>query len=325
MKAILLLLAAYIAFIECSMGDVDPNFRKCRNYCYYVENCKTQRVDETNWNITLSQLVRWSCEEQCSYSCMTEITKVRISNNRPVLKYFGHWPFERYWGLEEPASVVFSILNFIPHLAYLVEIFFKSSETNTNSDRHYMFTWLQFYALSACNAWFASTLFHSHKTSTTTLYDYMSALVFLTCGLGVCVRRLLGQKASGRLVWTIAISVVSLCGCRLRAMWIGTVSFDSHMQACIALVIVTTCFWTLWIFLSGDSSPQSRRHRGLCLLCQVWLLLASALEVFDFPPFWRTFDAHSLWHAATVPLGFLWYWAFWKRDLELLPQEKKTH
>ncbi|PVU93952.1 hypothetical protein BB559_003130 [Furculomyces boomerangus] len=35
--------------------------------------------------------------------------------------------------------------------------------------------------------------------------------------------------------------------------------------------------------------------------------LAFSLEAFDFPPLWDTFDAHSLWHAATIPITFYWY------------------
>ena len=37
------------------------------------------------------------------------------------------------------------------------------------------------------------------------------------------------------------------------------------------------------------------------------------LEIFDFPPLLHHFDAHSLWHAATIPLGMLWY-EYWKAD-----------
>jgi hypothetical protein len=36
-------------------------------------------------------------------------------------------------------------------------------------------------------------------------------------------------------------------------------------------------------------------------------MLAALMEIFDFPPFFGLFDAHSLWHACTVPLGFFWY------------------
>lgn len=34
---------------------------------------------------------------------------------------------------------------------------------------------------------------------------------------------------------------------------------------------------------------------------------ATALELFDFPPWGRVIDAHSLWHLATVPIALFWY------------------
>ena len=56
--------------------------------------------------------------------------------------------------------------------------------------------------------------------------------------------------------------------------------------------------------LPPSSSRKSRRQVQKIILL---LLLASCLEVFDFPPFWRALDAHSLWHAATIPLARMWY------------------
>ena len=34
---------------------------------------------------------------------------------------------------------------------------------------------------------------------------------------------------------------------------------------------------------------------------------AMALELFDFPPWWRVLDAHALWHLATIPIAVYWY------------------
>jgi hypothetical protein len=36
-------------------------------------------------------------------------------------------------------------------------------------------------------------------------------------------------------------------------------------------------------------------------------MVAMRLELFDFSPAWGVFDAHSLWHMATIPLGAIWY------------------
>ena len=37
------------------------------------------------------------------------------------------------------------------------------------------------------------------------------------------------------------------------------------------------------------------------------LSMATGLEVLDFSPIFRVFDAHSLWHAATIPITFVYY------------------
>ncbi|CAN6856733.1 unnamed protein product [Brassica oleracea] len=43
--------------------------------------------------------------------------------------------------------------------------------------------------------------------------------------------------------------------------------------------------------------------------------LAMLLEIYDFPPYEGYFDAHSIWHLATVPLTILW-WSFIRDDAE---------
>lgn len=36
-------------------------------------------------------------------------------------------------------------------------------------------------------------------------------------------------------------------------------------------------------------------------------MVATSLELFDFPPILHTLDAHALWHLATVPIARYWY------------------
>lgn len=260
-------------------------------------------------------MILWSCGDACKYGCMTEITHLRVANGYPVLKYDGHWPFRRYFGLEEPASVVFSVMNMASHVSFLWTLLMnRASAQGGCLRRYYMTPWLALYAASACNAWVASTVFHSQKTASATQYDYVSALVFLTCGLLVALRRVGGPGLSPYAVAGGFAAIGALSAAQVSAMLRGLVTFDGHMRCCIGLVAATTSLWVLWAVLSGDGSRESRRHRCVCLAVQAWLVLASALEVFDFPPLLETFDAHSLWHAATVPLGFVWYRCFWMAD-----------
>lgn len=52
-------------------------------------------------------------------------------------------------------------------------------------------------------------------------------------------------------------------------------------------------------------SLSQRRRRAAYLV--VGMLLASSLELWDFPPWKRALDAHALWHASTIPLSIVWY------------------
>jgi post-GPI attachment to proteins factor 3 len=52
-----------------------------------------------------------------------------------------------------------------------------------------------------------------------------------------------------------------------------------------------------------ERSPHAKRAVTVVLLTTA----ATALELFDFPPLWRTVDAHSLWHLATALILPLWY------------------
>lgn len=308
--------------VLCSLGDMDPQFRQCVKSCR-DNDCPSSKTDlSSSLGYSSKKLVAWDCYEVCSYDCMTEITKYRVSSGYSVLKYYGHWPFNRLFGLEEPASVLFSALNFIPHLVFLIRCAFSSNK-NQNTAKYYMTYSIIVYALCACNAWIASTLFHSKKTEFATQYDYISALIFLCSGLWVSIRRFIGSTASPMLMWSMSALGAAVCAHRVLQMIQGRVSFDSHMHVCIGIVIVTTIVWVLWCLMllfsdpitSKSSKPiKSRNHKWVCLGCQLWLIAASALEIFDFPPYFELFDAHSLWHASTVPLGFIWYDWFWKQD-----------
>lgn len=312
LKCFLVLLASILLVrpTSSSMGDLDPHYRHCVSDCR-VDKCDG-RIFRTSSSIHSGslKLVQWDCIETCGYDCMTEITHFRTSNGYSVLKYFGHWPFNRLLGLEEPASVVFSALNFVPHAVFLARSLLQKRQEMS----YYMSSTLVLYALCACNAWVASTMFHSKKTEYATQYDYISALIFLCSGLWVAIRRWFGSETQPLTMGCIFGILAAACISRVNQMIRGTVSFDSHMQLCIGIVIVTTTVWVLWV-INGVWS-KSYQHKWICLGCQLWLIAASALEIFDFPPYFELFDAHSLWHAATIPLGFIWYDWFWKRDYE---------
>jgi post-GPI attachment to proteins factor 3 len=321
-----LLLLGLLQSAVASPGDRDSAFHQC------IVKCRPAIAR----NATLAigyfspsppwHLVSWSLEEQCAYKCMVDITTARQHLGLQVLKYFGHWPFYRWFGLEEPASVLFSACNAVPHLLFLYRVACGKSTHQS------MQGFLVFYSIVAINAWIASTVFHAQKSESHTNYDYVSALLFITVGFLLTCRRCtvsLVHSLPLTSFRTFLANVVFVCFTLVVAALFGwrayimlyvpwAVSFDDHMLACMVLMASTTIIWFGWCFYGLVLAKSSQLRRSVywsCLGVQLWLLAASLLEIFDFPPFWWVFDAHSLWHLATIPLGFLWY-RFWRLDNE---------
>lgn len=309
---VVFLLCTVIKHSRSSWGDVDPNFQACLRVCTrsrcYSQNAIVEllTVNFELFSPPLVQIVPLSCPELCNYGCIDKMTVLRLENGLPVTKYYGHWPFTRYFGLEEPASSVFSVFNAIPHALFLTRAITEKVSPS------YMRMWLRYYATVAVICWLCSAAYHAKKIQHTTQLDLISALGFILFGLFIAVRRILGPGASTFAVTVLSLSLISGWGVRAYYMFHGMVSFDSHMRFSIGVVVLTTTLWVLWV-LHAQFDRRGLYAKYLCLVCQLWLMGASALEIFDFPPYWGIFDAHSLWHAVTVPLGFLWY-HFWELD-----------
>ena len=188
-----------------------------------------------------------------------------------------------------------------------------------------MAPYLAAYPVVALTAWVSSAFFHAKKTPHSTLVDYCTALVFLAYGLWLTLRRALGPRAHGGVVAGLLGGGAALVAWRLDCMRRGRVSYDEHMHLCIAIAVATIALWAAWIAAGGGGGGGgggNKRpptclpfplNRFRCLACQVAFAAASLLELFDFPPLWGCLDAHSLWHLATIPLGFVWY-TFWAQD-----------
>jgi hypothetical protein len=324
-------------------GDIDKKITEVRKG-RHGNGIQLGIYDNYIYQIPYFQLIELSYEDLCNYGCIEVITQRRLSNHLQVYKYQGHWPFIRYFGLEEPASSMFSLMNIVPHLLY---IFGRvraavigesvgslsssiSSSSSSNGDKiiskmrgigHYHMTpWIIFYATTSCIAFTCSTIYHAKKTVDHTKYDLISALLFITTGLFIAIRRsILPTHCSKVVIVSIFFIIYGLFSWRAYHMIYGWISFSSHMSLSITIVAITTVLWLCWIikslFLTTLSHQQSyiRFSSYICLTCQLWFIAAAAFEIFDFPPLYGLLDAHSIWHAATAPLGHLWY-HFWEVD-----------
>lgn len=235
---------------------------------------------------------------------MHRITQKRIERGQPVLQYNGRWPFLRWFGAENPASVVFSLANAVPHLVALFSSKWPS---------YFMSPWLAMYPLVGINAWLCSAVFHTREVAFTTNLDYVSALLLLSYACFLALRRLVGPVENGKMglsatVNTAFVLALAAVGVQVWRMLQGQVSYDQHMNICIALGVVHTACWVIWYI-----QHRSRPYAIAGILLQCYFAAAAMLELFDFPPVLLLFDAHAIWHLLTVPVGFYWY-KFWSDD-----------
>jgi hypothetical protein len=178
----------------------------------------------------------------------------------------------------------------------------NSSCSSAGTEVHgypYYWLWLVYSVVNA-NAWLWSSVFHCRDTKATERLDYFSADLTVTVGFGVSLVRVLALQTLPQLV---ALGLLLGGGLLQHAYYMAFIKFDYgyNMKLCIAVGLATALAWLVWV--------SRVRHPGRRTLYQFMALVhvAMLLEVLDFPPVFWLLDAHALWHAATVPLTYLWY------------------
>jgi Per1-like family len=147
----ILVAVALLSTVLASSGDRSQMFQSC------VDLCSTERCDiQQPVVLPLAlQLTRWSCADDCRYSCMHEITSRDAERGTPAQQYYGKWPFWRFAGMQEPASVAFSLLNLWSHVRGARNVQ-KKIPSN-----HPMKTYYLVWSFVSVNAWFWSSIFHT--------------------------------------------------------------------------------------------------------------------------------------------------------------------
>jgi len=85
-----------------SAGDRSPLYQARLAKCIHTKACPQKPV-------------LWSCADDCKYTTMQNLEKEREGEGKYPWQYNGKWPFIRIAGIQEPASVVFSIANLWAH------------------------------------------------------------------------------------------------------------------------------------------------------------------------------------------------------------------
>lgn len=295
MNRTVLLIITLLCITVCygSSGDRQPQYIHC------VDQCSKEDVF---FPIYL-KLFKWTIRDNCGYHCMHSITENAIRNNQRIHQYHGKWPFYRLYGIQEPASVLFSILNGLMHLTY-----FKAMTVHI-SDEYYLKKFYLGASIVGMNAWLWSTVFHTRDTPWTEKLDYYSAGLYILYSLYTAMIRIFYLRGKITLwVWTVFCS-------SLYVMHVGYLSsltrfdYGYNMTACIVIGSLQTSAWLVWSVLqyTGLGKVERRPFAWMAGVSVVLVSCAMCLEVFDFPPYKNVLDAHSLWHAATIPLTPLFY------------------
>lgn len=387
--AIILVHVILMPFLAAgSSGDRRSDYKICAQNCIRSYGCNADGIGNITDNksgqtemacssICLKsnispylKIMQWDCESDCGYWCMWKVENSKRTKSRQnpnikhgsVLlkteKYHGKWPFARVFGVQEPASVVFSVLNLVVNWLCLRNVikmtslgdwsegknpmtsnFFKmlkppfiktknslsrvqgprSSESRTKYHYYSVFyckLWALHFLL-ACNAWLWSTVFHCRDTRRTEKWDYFSAGALILFNLYVSLVRSVEIKRKDVL---IVLGGVLLSGYAWHLHQMVMVHFDygRHVMLCIVMGGIQTGIWLTWALISC----KGKKHPGkpFLFIFMASINVAMLLEILDFPPIFDILDAHALWHAATIPLIFVWY-RFVRADILLFQKQ----
>ncbi|ORY83650.1 Mn2+ homeostasis protein Per1 [Protomyces lactucae-debilis] len=307
-KLVLFLLSLlFCPLASASRGDQLDKFQAC------VKENIAHRCTQDGYRLQSGQLplalrlTGWTCASDIDYQCQRAITDYMVKNGEEVEQFHGKWPFHRVLGIQEPASVLFSILNGYVHVRGLRKVRAQVSSA---------FPMRRFYVIFAyvgMNAWLWSTIFHIRDFNFTEKMDYFSAGAYVLYGLFYAVIQVfqLYKRPSYHLFLVIWAAVCLVCYLA-HIGYLTFVIFDYGYNM-LANVVVGSLHGLIWLFYSlckGHLSPKSPAHGRVAKQpapIVLMLACAMALELLDFSPWFFMIDAHSLWHLATIPITAMWY------------------
>uniref|UniRef100_A0A803QU54 Post-GPI attachment to proteins factor 3 n=2 Tax=Cannabis sativa TaxID=3483 RepID=A0A803QU54_CANSA len=307
-----------LGVIDASAGDEDPRYRVCVKECKETgcvgetcfPYCKFSSNDATidgTWFI----LEPLYCQSDCCYHCMIDREKEReaLLGSAP-LKYHGKWPFKRVYGIQEPASVIFSLLNlamnFHGWLSFFILVNYKLP-LKGDKKAYYEFASLwHIYGLLTMNSWLWSAVSHCRDVELMEKLDYSSTVVLLGYSLIVAILRSCNLRDDAARVMVTA-PVLAFVTTHIMFQNFYKLNYGWNMIVCVFMAVLQLLIWAIF----GRVTRHPSRWK-------LWLVvvaggLSMLLKICDFPPYEGYVDAHALWHATTVPLTYIW-WSFVRDD-----------
>ncbi|XP_054001912.1 post-GPI attachment to proteins factor 3 [Hylaeus anthracinus] len=282
-----------IASTTGSIGDRSQFYNLCLAKCR-DSNCDSDGGFKVQPSVPM-RLLRWSCKEDCSYGCIWETVNYFISHGLNIPQFHGKWPFVRFFGCQEPASVMFSLLNFYCH----VNMYWKfKRKLRPNVPMFYIWT---YFSMICIHGWFWSSIFHARDTPFTEVMDYSSAFIMVLTLLYCMLLRI--TYDSNKMFAVITCGYLSTLYTHLSHLWSGYINYDYNMKFNVAIGLLTFVITMIWWHRNRKKLP----YIHLIGWFNILTVLVTILEVADFAPIFWIFDAHSLWHASTAPLTILLY------------------
>lgn len=289
--AVLALLLLSPASSHASYGDQEPEYLDCVARCSAKNRCGTSDAVSLPWHL---RLTLWTCNEECRYNCMHTVTDRKRASGEDIEQYYGKWPFYRLGGLQEPASIAFSLANGYQHYRGYRQVL-------RNMPPSYpLRTYLLVYCAVNLHAWFWSAVFHSRDFGLTERMDYFSAASIILYAAYFALVRVFRLYRSDR---RGALALLTTACLLMYAAHVGYLAslerfdYSYNVIACATVGILSNILWVIWAIVS-----RSRPYAWRIAAMAIGISLFTGLELFDFPPVWGVFDAHSLWHASTILL-----------------------
>ena len=308
--------------LNAQLRGTDQTFQTClTNSCGARNQTQTRKIflrDELDCRTPFAdnflaalhhRVILWTCPENCSYTCQHAVTDFRLERDppylQPVVRFYRKWPFYRILGLQEAASVLFSLLNIFIHQWGI-----RALKSRIPADYPLRKYYLGFGYVGLA-AWTCSLFFHARDVDLTERLYYLSTSAQAVYGLyyaPIRVFRLEYPERLGGYAGAILRFWTTLCVSAYAALFAYQVLwFDRPViiAATVVLEIAAAAIWTAFAsyrFLITDE------------LWTAWPAFISGLNIavlglrsLDFPPWRRVIDAHAVRHLASAVPIFWWY------------------
>lgn len=206
-------------------------------------------------------------------------------------QFYGKWPFIRVFGMQEPASVLFSLLNFWAHLRGL-----KKLKSTVQFSAPYFYMW-KIFSLICLNAWTWSMIFHTRDTFLTELMDYGCAYSMVLSSFYCMVSRVVLHHKPVWLKYFMVAFLVSYFICHFNFL-LNARAYGYNMKVNVTTGTLAGVGWLVWCI----NQKQKRPYVWKMATFVIFSALSLVLELQDFPPIYWILDAHALWHLVTAPL-----------------------